>query len=108
MLFATMFGGRHWDPFLLQINAINQNCSLENYGNLLQYTNNDFIVKISSVNQGFKFTDTDELSSNYLNSLIELEKLDSAGVLIVSQDDNGKDIEDRIIKCSEFLNELAK
>lgn len=108
MLFATMFGGRHWDPFLLQINAINENCSLENYGNLLQYTNNDIIVKVGSVNQGFKFTSTDELSSNYINSLIESERLDSEGVLIVAQDDIGNDIEDRIEKCSTFLNELKE
>jgi hypothetical protein len=40
--------------------------------------------------------------------LIELEKLDSKGVLIVKQDNNGYDIEDRIKKCSTLLKELAK
>jgi len=106
MLFKTNYRGRHWSPFLLQLNTMNNNCSLENYGNHMQYTNEELIFLIVNQNNGFKISTTDDFSSNKLAELIASNLLNKEGVLIINQNENGLDIEDRIIKCLNFLKNI--
>lgn len=103
MLFRTNYRGRHWNPFLLELTYINEKCSLENYGNQLQFTDNDLILLISNQNNGYKFTNTDDFSAKLLSKLIESNKLSNEAILIINQNEDGVDIEDRIIKCNDFL-----
>lgn len=100
------YGGRNWSPFLLQISKMNKNLSLDNYGNDLQFTKGDIILLIKNGNSGFKFYAKDELSMNYISKLIQDNKLNENAVLLISKNEEGLDIEDRIIKCSEFLSTL--
>jgi hypothetical protein len=106
MMFRKQFNGRHWDPFLLEISTKNTKCTLDNYGNDLQYTNQELILMIKNFNNGFQFIANDELSINYLNKLVEDKYLSEEGVLLIKQNEYGLDLEDRIIKCISFLNNL--
>jgi len=108
MLFKKQFNGRHWNPFLLELRKQVSGCSIENFGSQLQYTNDQVIFLISNQKNGFKFSspDGDEESLNLLNKLIENQLLNEEGALIIKQDENGLDIEDRIIRCKDFLSNL--
>ena len=83
---------------------MNDKCSLENYGNILQFTNGDLIFLIKTVKNGFKFlvSDGDEYSLNFLNQQLEAKILNEEYVLVIHQDE-GIDLEDRIIKVNDFL-----
>lgn len=109
MLFRTNFIGRSWSPFLLELNAKIDECSIENYNSKLQFTKDKLILLIDNTNSGFKFSAPagEIYSENYLNRLIESEKLDSNGCLLIVQNDIGIDSEDRIEKCVNFLNNLT-
>ena len=108
MLFRRQFNGRHWNPFLLTIDSQNDKCSLENYGDKLQFTSNEIILLIQNINNGFHFTTVadDLVSKGFLQKIIETKTLDVNGVLKIAQDEQGFDLEDRIFKCDNFLNEL--
>jgi hypothetical protein len=106
MLFKRQFNGRHWSPFLLELSELDDCCSLENYGNLLQYTSGDLMLFIQHLNEGFKFSAVDEFSSAKLSQLIDSNQLDKDGILLISQNQTGVDIDDRIIKCSEFFQNI--
>jgi hypothetical protein len=104
ILMFKQYGGRSWSPFLLEISKMSKNLSLDNYGNDLQFTNGDIILLIKNGNSGFKFYAKDEQSQAYIDQLIAESKLNENSILTISKDENGIDIEDRIIKCHEFLN----
>lgn len=106
MLFRKQFNGRHWIPFLLELNERNEYCTIENYGDPIQYTKDDLILMIHNTNEGYKFASTDDFSEDRLNSLIQSGALNEDGVLLVDQDEQGFDIEDRIEKGLEFINTL--
>src|SRR5690606_29630989 len=102
MLFRTNFIGRSWSPFLLELNAKVDECSIENYNSKLQFTKDKLIFLIENTNSGFKFfAPAGEIySENYLARLIEGKDLDSNGCLLIDQNDIGIDLEDRIEKCA--------
>lgn len=108
MMFKTQFNGRHWSPFLLEITNLNNKCTLGNFGDNMQFTNGDLILLVRNTNNGFKFLapENDDFSECYLNDLINDQKLDSHAKLLINQDNNGVDLEDRIQKCNDFLNQL--
>lgn len=110
MMFKTQFNGRHWSPFLLEITNSNNKCTLGNFGDNMQFTNGDLILLVRNTNNGFKFLapENDYFSERYLNDLINDQKLDSHAKLLINQDNNGVDLEDRIQKCNDFLNQLKK
>ena len=108
MMFRKQFNGRHWNPFLLELSNLNDNCTLENYGNDLQFSFGDIILLVSHENNGFKFktVDEDETCAIYLADLKENSLLNDFSVLEIKQNAEGIDIEDRIIKSNEFLKSL--
>lgn len=108
MMFKQQFNGRHWDPFLLTINNSVENCYLENYGNLLQFTKDDNILFIKNNNDHFQFSvkEDDIDSTQYLNELIRNGLLEENGIFRISKNQYGRDVEDRIDKCITFLNRL--
>lgn len=106
IMMLKQYGGRHWSPFLLELSKMNRCLSLGIYGNDLQYTNGDIILLIKNRNTGFEFYANDDNSKDYINELIVNGKLNSESILTIQQNENGIDIEDRIIKCNEFLNSL--
>jgi len=102
------FNGRHWNPFLLELKKINRCCTLDNYGNDLQFSHKDLILMIRNINHGFQFYSTDEFSSKFLDYLVENKELNMEKVLAVKQNNQGHDLEDRIAKCNEFLSHLVQ
>jgi hypothetical protein len=106
MLFRTNYRGRHWNPFLLQLRVMNDKCSLGNYGDHLQYTAGDLILLIINKNNGFKFSAVDDFSLGKLSQLITSKVLNDEGILVINQNENGLDVEDRITRCMDFLQSL--
>lgn len=106
MLFKTNFRGRSWSPFLLELSYLfTERCTIENYSSDLQYTNGKMIFLIKNTNSGFKFSAqvNDEFSINFLNNLIAQGVLFEDGILPINQNESGMDLEDRIEKCKNFL-----
>lgn len=108
MLFKKQFNGRHWSPFLLELSSAVKGCSIENFGSRLQYCNDQVIFLITNLNHGFKFVaaNDNEYSSLLLNKLIIDKDLNEEGVLMISQNQEGLDSEDRIRRCIDFLTSL--
>jgi hypothetical protein len=106
MMFRTQFNGRHWSPFLLEICTRNKKCTLGDYGDDLQFTHSDLILLIQNVNGGFRFRANDEESNLFLNDQINTGELEGDGMLRIEQNEDGIDLEDRIVKCDEFLNKI--
>lgn len=108
MLFRSNFRGRSWSPFLLELSLRIEECAIENYSNKLQFTKDKLILLIEHRNQGFKFSapDGETYSEQYIDGLIQQNILNENGFLLINQNNNGVDAEDRIEKCSKFLNDL--
>ena len=108
MLFRSNFRGRSWSPFLLELSLKIKECSIENYSSKLQFTNDNIILLIEHRNEGFKFSapDGESYSEQYLLGLIQQKILNDDGFLLVNQNEEGVDTEDRIEKCSKFLHNL--
>ena len=106
IMMLKQYGGRHWSPFLLELSKMNKCLSLGIYGNDLQYTKGDIILLIKNRNTGFEFYANYDNSKDYINELIVAGKLNSESILTIQQNEDGIDIEDRIIKCNEFLNSI--
>ncbi len=85
MLFRKQFNGRHWKPFLLELTGTNKNCSMENYGNQIQFTKGELILMVDNQNEGYKFSHTDEYSKKLINSFIASGELNQDAVLKISQ-----------------------
>ncbi len=101
------FNGYHWDPFLHEVflSLQSSELSLENNGHrLLIHTKTDKIW-ISTVSKGFQFEDASGTGTNKnLNNLITTGELNANGVLEVSQNTDGVDIEDRLEKLKQIIN----
>jgi hypothetical protein len=108
MLFKKQFNGRHWSPFLLELSNTVKGCSIENYGSVLQYNIGQIILLIANDNVGFKFiaADGNEHSALLLNKLISNKELGEDGILMINQNKDGFDTEDRIKVCIDFLTNL--
>jgi len=106
MMFRTQFNGRHWSPFLLELSQLENNCSLENYGNKCKFTKGELILYIKNLNIGFQFSAESEYSSSILSHLINKNYLNIDGILLIDQTKSGVDIEDRINKCRDFMHSL--
>ena len=108
MLFRTNFKGRSWSPFLLELSLKTEECAIENYSDKLQFTKDKLILLIEHRNEGFKFSapDGETYSEQYLDELIQQNRLNNS-FLLINQNNDGVDTEDRIEKCSKFLNDLT-
>lgn len=106
MLFRNQFNGRHWSPFLLTVNEDLQSCSIENYGSDLSFNHDNIFISISHDNDGFIFKG-DESSQYLINKLIEENTLSQDGKLLIAKNDEGIDLEDRIVKLKTVLENLT-
>jgi len=107
LMYKYQFNGRHWSPFLLAISQLNKNCNMENeYGGALIFKKDNVSFKIYNKNNGFFFKAIDNSSQIILDKLINSSQINNEGVLVINQNDEGIDTEDRIVKCNDFLNNL--
>ena len=100
------FNGYHWDPFLHEVFLSLQPSELtfENYGHRLLINSNTDKIWISTLANGFLFEDASGTTTNKnINTLITAGKLSAAGVLEISQDTIGYDLEDRIEKLKQTI-----
>lgn len=107
MLFRKQFNGRHWNPFLLSISKECNNCSLDNFGDDLKWVVKDLIILVESRNNGYIFKPTDIKSEEFINKLISIKSLDYNSTLLIDQNNEGVDIEDRIEKYKKFIENVA-
>ncbi|MFT2011576.1 DUF262 domain-containing protein [Pontibacter sp. 13R65] len=107
MMRRTTLGGFHWSPFLYAIkNRIGDNLVLENYGAPLFLVNGHASLRIKNWNIGFKIEAIDEESQGLLNTLRQLNLVDSNDIIRVKQNDEGFDIEDRVEKGINIISEI--
>lgn len=122
MLFKRQFNGRHWRPFLLAITEDFENCedltkccSIENKGSDLSFNHNDLSISIGCANDGFIFKFNCEGNDSFKdiidqliqeNILTNILTKDNKLMLMITQDDQGVDLEDRIIKLKTVLEYL--
>ena len=85
MLFSTQLNGRKWSPFLLELSKLNPYCSIENYGENLQFTKDDLLLLIENIAYGFKFKAVGDFSKSIIELLIEDSKLDGDCVFEIEQ-----------------------
>jgi len=109
MMLRTMMNGRHWDPVLLTIKKAKPDClNMEDFGNPLIFVKEQVSIVISNQNDHFKLTANE--SNN--ESLDFLNKVQAYGVTnvehkyMIKQDDQGFDIDDRVVKGIELVEKL--
>jgi hypothetical protein len=108
MLAGDNFKGKAWSPFLYELQNSHNDWRLEDYSSDLLFTKGDLSYIIKHENNGFKFIAPEDnlLAEAILSNFIDDDKLNQDGVLIINQDYNGVDLEDRIEKCMRFLDGL--
>ena len=108
MMRRTTLGGFNWSPFQYALKErFKDQLNLENYGAPLILIKENASLRISNMNQGYRFEANDDDESELL-----LENLKRQG--FISQDDifqidqnqDGIDLEDRIEKGTEFISAL--
>ena len=105
------FNGYHWDPFLYEArNYFNsKKLTLGNYGihDKLVLSINKSKILISSLSYGFLFENGNTAINNaLLEELIVNKLLNHEGKLLILQNENEIDLEDRIEKLKSVLNSL--
>ena len=110
MMFRTQFNGRHWNPYLLEIKNRNKHCSIEAYGNNIQFTYKNVIFMISMQSDAFIFAPqaNDTASSLALEALKSKNILDVDGRIVVEQNDDKIDTVDRIELCLKTISEIEQ
>ena len=108
MMYKRQFNGKHWNPYLLEIKKCNKNCSLENYGDDLQFTCGSVIFMISMENNTFTFRalPDDDVSLDMLDIIKEKKWIDDNNCIVLEQVSNAEDAADRIKTCIDVLEEI--
>lgn len=109
MMYRTMMNGRHWDPVLLTIKKQRENClSLESYGQPLIYVKGDVSIMINNQNDCFMLSANDENteSHDFLSRVRIHGLINGENKYVIKQDDHGDDLEDRILKGVELIDEI--
>ena len=110
MMFKSQFNGRHWNPFLLEISSLNNNCSMGNYGKNLNVRFGQVMFILAMVNDRFKFTalDEDAESNDWLKRCIAQGVLADDGILLIDQVNDLVDKADRIEQCLVALKKIEE
>lgn len=106
MLRRSTMGGFHWSPFLKTLidELGTQFLSLENYGHPLFLHRGDGVLKITDVASGFKVEAANDLPATaQLLVRLRQETGGTTDQIVVAQDADGFDCEDRIEKARVVL-----
>lgn len=106
------FNGYNWDPFLHEFIYTEEFkfLSMINFGGKLEVLIDNSLINITSLVNGFLFknANSDNEENLVLNLLVEKGLLDSNFSLIIQQDQNNIDLEDRVEKLRTVLENLVK
>jgi hypothetical protein len=108
---VRQFNGYHWDPFLYEIkrSILPKNLTLDMFGAKLLFTLNRKKIFISSVQKGFLIENA--MSAGVTNSLFDDLKsngtINNEDIFIVTQNNAGLDMEDRIELIKSMLLSLV-
>tara|TARA_R110000850_G_scaffold213991_1_gene339965 strand:- start:2640 stop:4898 length:2259 start_codon:yes stop_codon:yes gene_type:complete len=111
MMNRKQFNGHHWNPFLLELRNQHKNyCSIDDYGNDLQFAYENCILNIRMYNNNFEFyaPEEDSVSNIAISRIIEHGILDKNASIVVPQDTEGYDLNDRIRLCSNTLLDIER
>jgi len=107
---VKQFNGYHWDPFLHQLTSFetSKNLSLDTYGAKLLFTFNRKKILISSLPDGFLFENgmSSGVANSLMDELINDGVINTNGELMVSQNEEGVDLEDRLEKLNQVLESI--
>ena len=109
IMYRKQFNGRHWNPFLLELaHRHNKTCRLKEYGNHLQFTSVQITLNIKMNNDNFEFyvADGDTHSTNALAEIIKKGILNTDRKIVIPQNIDGHDTENRIEICSKSIGEI--
>ena len=107
MMRRTNFNGFHWSPFLYVLKQkFPIQLSLEDYGAPLLFVMQNISLKITNLNQGFKFEALNEDSIELLKEMRQLDYLDSEDICPILQNESGIDLEDRIEIGSDLISNI--
>lgn len=109
MMYRKQFNGRHWNPFFLELaHRHYKRCQIGDYGNNLQFISEQVILNIKMENNSFEFcfADGDEHSAKALAEIISKGILNEEGKIVIQQNNDGHDTENRIDICSKRLSEI--
>lgn len=107
---VRQFNGYHWDPFLYELEHLvnSGNISLDNYGAKLLLSVIGNKISISTISNGFLFENG--LSNNTPNPLLEelinRNVISCSEELLVAQNHDGLDLEDRIEKVRQVIDNI--
>jgi len=106
------FNGYNWVPFLHEFIYKEEFKFLSriNFGGKLEVLIDNSLINITSLVNGFLFknANSDNEENLVLNLLVEKGLLDSNFSLIIQQDQNNIDLEDRVEKLRTVLENLVK
>lgn len=111
MMNRRQFNGHHWNPFLLELrNQHKEHCSINDYGGDLQFEYGNCILNIKMFNNHFKFyaSEEDSISHLALSKIIEYGILDEHASIVVPQNTDGSDLNDRLKLCSNTLLDIER
>jgi len=104
------YNGYHWDPFLYEIyNSVNSaNINLDAFGAKLIVNSNENKILVSSIANGFLFENdiSNGVTNSILEDLIKKSFLSNDCKLIIPQNNDGIDLEDRIEKLKVLILNL--
>lgn len=104
----TTLGGFHWSPYLLLLKQhFGDKLSFENYGTPITLTKKNASIKIINSNNGYKIDNyDDENSVAFVDEIREKDLINEFNIFIIKQNENNTDIEDRIEKGIELINNI--
>lgn len=110
MLNKMTRNGRHWDPVLLTIKKTVANyLSMEDFGKPLVFVKGDIVIIITNHNNHFKLTanESNQETAEFLTRLQENKVVDADNRLLIMQNKDGLDIEDRIEKGCQLVEKMS-
>ncbi|KAA6341816.1 hypothetical protein EZS27_010389 [termite gut metagenome] len=107
---VRQFNGYHWDPFLYELahSLPPEYISLDNFGAKLLLSINGNKLLISTLPNGFLFENGmgNGTDNSVLDELINDNVICNSGELLISQNSEGVDLEDRIEKINQVLENI--
>lgn len=111
MMSRTMMHGRHWDPVLLAIKQANDNClNMESYGEPLIFVKGNVSITITNHNNHYEFktNESNQESRDFLDKIRSKRIINDENRYLIKQDDQGLDIEDRVVRGTEIIKDLEE
>ena len=108
MMRKSTRSGFHWSPFLYTFKEpSNSQLSLENYGTPLIINIGNASLKLINVNNGFILEAVNDDRNILMDGIRNKGFVNADNILLISQNGDGIDIEDRVEKGADFISKIT-